>query len=525
MPLNAAQQAQRQLIEALKDPARYPHPVKGVRVIETHISFVLLTGLFAYKIKKAVNLGFIDYASLEQRRFFCSEELRLNRRLAPQLYLAIVSISGTPEHPCIGQNAVPLEYAVKMAEFSQQDLLDRVLNRSELTARHIDTLATMLAGFHQHAPSADAVALFGSPPVIWAPVEANFVFFHQHASVKRRQLARLQAWAETEYARLYATFVQRKAAGWIRECHGDLHLGNMLLLDQQPMIFDCIEFNAELRWIDVFNDLAFLIMDFVVHGRPDYAWRLLNGWLELTGDYAGLETLRFYEAYRALVRAKVSGLQAEDETLSCSDRKAVLARQAAYLDYASTVQRIRPPALIITHGFSGSGKSTVARTVAAELGAIYVRSDVERKRLHGLPPLAQSESEINAGLYTTAATKAVYRRLKALAGIVLQAGYSVIVDAAFLQCWQRQLFYELAEATHVPLLILDCQASEAVLLQRLAMRSRLGGDASEATAVVLSKQLADSEPLRQEELNMAVIVDTSEEHRAIPLAEIRLRLD
>lgn len=524
MAVGTALHVQRQLVEALKNPACYPHPVEGVDVIETHISFVLLTGKFAYKIKKAVDLGFVDYTTLEKRRFYCAEELRLNKRLAPQLYLDTVTIAGTQGCPFFGAGAEPLEYAVRMVEFSQQDLLEWVIARNMFSELHIDALATALAAFHLAAPPADCTAPFGSLNSIRAPVEANFVFFRDHHEVGPTQLTQLQGWCEAELTRLDIKFQQRKAAGWIRECHGDLHLGNMLLLDDQPLVFDCIEFNPELRWIDVFNDLAFLTMDLTAHGRPDVAWRLLNGWLEVTGDYSGLEMLRFYETYRALVRAKVAGLRAIDTSLSAAEQEAAYAKQIAYLDCAYAALQPQYPAVIIMHGFSGSGKSTIARNVAANLCAVCLRSDVERKRLHGLSLLARNGSAIDSGIYSAAATKSTYEYLETLAEAIVTAGCPVIVDAAFLHRWQRQLFRNLAQDKGIPFLILDCQAPASLLLQRLAARVRKGRDASDANPAVLAQQLVCAEILDEEERNASVAIDTAAETVLIPLPEICARL-
>lgn len=525
MTLNESLAAQRRMVEALRDPARHSHPVTTVSLIETHISFVLLTGTFAYKIKKAVDLGFVDYTSLEKRRFFCEEELRLNRRLAPRLYLDVIGIGGTWEDPRWEPGGETIEYAVKMIEFAQADLLDRVLARGELMPKHVDAMAEKVAAFHGTAPRVATAEVYGSPAAVWAPVETNFSHLQALAAAADRPLlASLETWSRVEYRRLREVLAQRKADGFVRECHGDLHLGNMALFGDEPMIFDCIEFNPFLRWIDVVSDLAFLIMDLSERGRPDYAWRLLNHWLERTGDHAGLELLRFYQLYRALVRAKVACIRAADESLSPAEQQAALAGSAAYLSYAGTIIAPRPCSLLITHGLSGAGKSTVARAVAETPGAVCLRSDVERKRLHGLSPLARSGSGIAGGLYAEAATRATYERLAELAALALAAGYSVVIDAACLRRWQRNRFHDLARELGVPLLILDCRAPRDVLQQRLATRAELGGDASEATPAVLARQFHDAEPLSAEERDAAVVVDCADSPVGRSLERVRQRV-
>lgn len=520
MATDAALARQRRLIEALRDPARYPHPVDNVTVIETHISFVLLTGVFAYKIKKAIDLDFVDYTQLERRRFFCDEELRLNRRLAPQLYLAVLPLAGTPDNPS-WENNEPIEYAVQMAEFPQRDLLDQALNRGELTPLHIDALADMLANFHSGAPPCAQEQPYGSPESVWRPVADNFNLLQSLPLIPHPQLGKLQTWCDAEYQKLEAVFRERKAAGWIRECHGDLHLGNLLLFNNTPLVFDCIEFSPALRWIDIINDLAFLIMDLSAHGRPDYAWRLLNGWLEKTGDYAGLALLRFYLSYRALVRAKVAGLRSCDPDLPLNEQQTARNWAATYLDHACRVASPAPRALLLMHGFSGSGKSRLAQLLAEHLGGICLRSDVERKRLHHLAPLAASQSAIHADLYAETVTRATYEHLAALASSVLASDYPVIIDATCLQKWQRAGLRELAQQQGIPWRILDCHAPLETLRQRVASRK---SDASEATLEALERQIQEAEPLDAQERQHTISVDTTTEGRRKVIAEIQRHL-
>ncbi len=509
---------QRQLVEALRNPACYPHPVDKVTLIETHISFVLLTGSFAYKIKKAVDLGFVDYTTLARRRLFCEEELRLNRRLAPGLYLDVVGFRGTPENPRFCADCETIEYAVKMAEFSQQDLLAAVLARNALTGLHVDRLARRLAAFHMAAPAVAAQAGLGSAQAVCKTVEDNFAcIIERHADPR---LAVLHGWCTSGYARLRDRICQRRADGWVRECHGDLHLGNLVLVADEPQAFDCIEFSDELRWIDVISDLAFLVMDLAVHGRPDYGRRLLTAWLEITGDYEGLVLLNFYQAYRALVRAKVALLRANG--LQASAGRSSYDQATVYLDHAFSLMTPPRPALLVTHGFSGSGKTALARRVAEQTGPILLRSDVERKRLHGLAPLANSNSAPDAGIYSGPATRATYDRLARLAAMLLDAGHAVIIDAACLLRWQREHFLALARQASVPVLILDCQAPPATLRLRVSQRT---GDASEAGASILDQQLKTAELLSPAEQSLALAIDTTSPVPDRLIAEIGLQLE
>jgi predicted kinase len=305
-----------------------------------------------------------------------------------------------------------------------------------------------------------------------------------------------------EFAACEPLFRQRKTSGCVRECHGDLHLGNIVLLDDAPVPFDGIEFSTTLRWIDVISEIAFTVMDFMQRGQPQLAWRFLNAYLESNGDYAGAGVLRFYLAYRAMVRAKVAAIRANQEHPVQAPHE--LAACRSYLDLAHDCLTRRRPALIITHGLPGCGKSTFAQIALERLGAIRVRSDVERKRLFGLDALADSRSQTGTGIYSEQATRRTYTRLHELAHDLLAAGFPVIVDAAFLRHTEREQFRTLAREMSVPFVITSLQADETVLAQRLAQRLNRADDASEANAGVLSTLQAAQEPLQDEEFSAVV---------------------
>ncbi|HEX7044703.1 MAG TPA: AAA family ATPase [Burkholderiales bacterium] len=493
---------QEALIAALEDPRRYPHPVERVERLETHISYVLLAGDYAYKIKKGIDLGFLDFRTLAARKHYCEEELRLNRRLAPELYLDVVSITGSPDRPVLGNDGPPIEYAVKMRRFAQEQLLSRLIAAGRLTRAHIDAFADQVAGFHAHAAVADPVDAYGTPAAIAAPARDNFAQIRAAgAAPDAPALARLEHWTAEQIDALGEEFRRRKRAGCVRECHGDLHLGNVTLIEDRVTIFDALEFSAELRWIDVINEVAFTVMDLHDRGRPDFARRFLNRYLEHTGDYAGLALLPFYIVYRALVRAKVHWLRAQQPGVDDAARARLVAQYRAYLALAQREIEPRRPALLIAHGLSGSGKTTHTQTLLEGIDAVRLRSDVERKRLHGLPPLARTGSGIAEGAYAADATARTYARLLELAGHALDAGYTTIVDATFLQRAPRDAFRRLAAARGTPFVIVDFAADETTLRARLAARARRGRDASEADSAVLEHQLATQEPLAPEELD------------------------
>jgi aminoglycoside phosphotransferase family enzyme/predicted kinase len=503
-----ALERQRRIVAALCDPRSYPHPVAAVRLVETHISFVLLTGQYAYKLKKPLALGFLDFSTLAARRFYCTEELRLNGRLAPRLYLDVVAITGEPDRPRLGGTGPVLDYAVRMVEFPQSALLDAMLARGALSSELVDALAGAVARFHAAIDRAPAASPFGDPAHVHAPMRQNF---EQLApliddAADRATLDALRAWSERERGRLEPAFAARRDGGFVRECHGDLHVGNIALIDGELQIFDGIEFNANLRWIDVISEIAFLTMDLRERGQPALAARLLDAYLQATGDYAGLRVLRYYLVYRALVRAKVARLRAGQEPADDPDRAAELAVCRDYLGVATRLAAPRPVALVVTHGVPGAGKTFRTQQLLEALDALRVRSDVERRRMFGTAGALGGIAPRTGDAYGEAATQQVYARLEQLAHSVLDAGYPVIVDATFPLRRQRDAFRRLAEARGIPFCLIDCEAPADRLRERVAARARTGHDASEATVAVVDRQLREREPPAADELARAVVV-------------------
>lgn len=286
---------QQKLIAALRDTSRYPHAAESVTVIETHISWVLLAGDYAYKFKKALDLGFLDYTDADARRFYCDEEIRLNRRTAPDIYLDTVCIGGSPGKPEFGRQPA-FEYAVRMRRFESGHLMDRLLQQNRIQPQHIDRLAGVIAHFHAKLPVADTASGFGGAAAIHAVALQNYEQLRLHLTdvSDRECIAALEVSTEAEFAECRESFESRRAQGFVRECHGDLHLGNIALVGEQPVPFDCIEFNPALRWIDVMEEICFPVMDLLHKDHSELAWRLLNACLEANGDYGGLSVVRFY---------------------------------------------------------------------------------------------------------------------------------------------------------------------------------------------------------------------------------------
>ncbi len=509
-----------QLIRALRDPTRHAAGTERVDLRETHISCVLLAGEIALKIKKPVDLGFLDFSTLEARHRCCEEELRLNQRTAPDLYLDVIPITGSAAEPVLGGDGPPIEFAVRMRRFPEDALLDVMAREGRLSADCIEALAVRLAEFHQRLEPAAADAPFSTPAQILAAALQNFAQIRATAGrdIPEDLLRELERWTVGEHAALAQQFEARRRDGFVRECHGDLHLGNIVMQGGVPTPFDGIEFNPALRWIDVMSEIAFLVMDLEEHGLAPLAFRFLNAYLETGGDYAGLAVLRFHLVYRALVRAKVACIRAHQGAVQRTDA-AVL----RYLEYARRVAHDRRGALILMQGLSGSGKTTIARGLCESLRAVHLRSDVERKRLHGLAPQARTAGGFATGIYSPEDTERTYKHLALLARHAIAAGYPVIIDATFLAARHRAQFRALAHETGVPFAIAACEAPDAVLRERVRHREAGDADASDAGPAILEGQIAAREPLAEEERADWVAIDTRNLAAALPAAEARLR--
>lgn len=492
-----------ELIQNLSHPGSYDYPISNIRVIETHISAVILTGSYAYKIKKPVNLGFLDFSSLDQRQFFCTEELRLNRRLSPQIYLEVLPITGSITHPTIGGNGKPIEWAIKMRQFDPDQQFDHLLAHNQLQSKWIDKLVPIIVEFHKHAKAAPLDSPFCLPETIYEPMKQNFDQLRewQPDPTQNNQIEAIAEWTERQYRDLNNVLTSRIQKGHIRECHGDMHLANIALFHQEIVIFDGIEFNEYFRWIDTANDVAFLLMDLESRKANKMAWRFLNQWLEESGDYTALQVLAFYKAYRAMVRTKVAGIRLNQANITPSDKRATLAIFRDYLKIAERYTLTQRPFMILMHGFSGSGKTTIANQLASDMEAIRIRSDIERKRLAGQPAKTHEENSYKQGIYTSSWTDRTYDHLLEISEMTLKAGYPIIVDAAFLNEEKRELFKALANKLNVDFLILSIQAELDVLRDRLRNRK---DDISDADTAILEKQITSSQPLSPDEPHLVL---------------------
>lgn len=470
---------------------------QAVDVVQTHISTVLLAGDYAYKLKKPVSLPFLDFSTLALREKFCREECRINSRLAPALYLGVLPVRGTLEAPVLdrgdaGVTVLPLlDWVVCMRRFANDDLLASRAVRGCLQAADVDALADHLADFHTSLPSVPPSLLKEKEVIDWA--EESLIelqdLAHAEGCVGDDRLHAVRDALLSNFRKIEGWLHQRRCDGWVREGHGDLHLGNVVLTESGVLAFDAIEFDPGLRRIDVMNDVAFAFMDLLAYGLAALAWRFINRYVEQTGDYDGLRGLKTYAAYRAVVRAKVCLLA------GTPDEAMRYWQTAEHLLVVPGQGR-----LVLTMGLSGSGKTTVAQMLLEGLadqgeGCVRVRSDVERKRLVGMRAGVRPSREQIRQLYALKTTMQTYMRLKTLAEALLRAGFSVVLDAAFLRQDEREAMLHVAERWAGDFAIVECLAPRDCLSQRLRKRELEGKDASDATPAVMMRQMGFTEPV------------------------------
>ncbi|WP_455206865.1 bifunctional aminoglycoside phosphotransferase/ATP-binding protein [Kaarinaea lacus] len=500
------------IVDPLKQSLCHLHGVSDVQVIETHISWVLLTGKIVYKVKKPVDLGFVNFTTLEKRKFYCFEELRLNKRLAPELYIDVVAITGNAADIAINGKGSAIDYAVRLHQFDLNKQLDVLVDQQKLTLEHVQELAVIIANFHRAIKRAGPDTRYGEPAVVHHTTAENFQ--HCRELLQNDQdlhtINELESWNNAEFSRIEPELAARKKNGFVRECHGDLHLGNIAIFKDRITPFDCIEFNPDFRWIDVISEVAFLVMDLFARGRQDLAAHFLNDYLTLTGDYQGVNCLRFYLVYRAMVRAKVQIIRSSQRDCNQNQQQMNLASYYHFVELADKFRKITQPLLVITHGLSGSGKTTIAKQLFRYWFAIHVRSDVERKRLFNLQAMDKSDSAVDQGIYSKDASEQTYAKLYTLADHILRNNWHVIVDATFLQQAHRSRFRQLAEEHHAGFIILDCRADKETLRQRIISRAQESTAISEATLEVLEHQIETAQPFSNDELPYLAAVNTDQ---------------
>jgi hypothetical protein len=503
------------LIELMQKPDFYSHPVREpIQLIQTHCSFVLLTGDYAYKLKKSVDFGFLDFSSLEKRKYFLNEELRLNQAIAPELYLEVLSITQAGNKFVLGGIGNPIEYTLKMYQFPQEDLLINRFEAGTLTEENLEELGQVVAQFHAKTMTSEYIRSFGEVENIKAAIAQNHDQTKKYIGIAQtqKQYDEIRQFSATFLSENQALFKQRQERDRIRECHGDLHLKNICFWHNKIQLFDCIEFNESFRFVDVMYDVAFTVMDLDARGRKDLSNIFLNTYLEQTGDWEGVQVLPLYLSRQACVRAKVNSLLLDDRSIDQSNKEKAMQTAADYYRLAWEYTKNTQGQLILMSGLSGSGKTTVAKQLAKRINAIHIRSDAVRKHLAGISIDHRGTEE----LYTPQMNQKTYDRLLELGKMLVNRGFSVILDAKYDRWQWREDAIAFARSHRIPFKIVYCTAPIEVLRDRMARRIN---DISDATPDLLAQQQALFEPFSQLEQTYLITLDTTQPD---PLSKIKL---
>ncbi len=483
------------LLEAMQQSGFYPHPVQQpIELIQTHVSNVFLTGEYAYKLKKSVNFGFLDFSTLAKRQHFLEEEIRLNQPLAESIYLEVVPITQEDDRLVLGGTGEVVEYALKMRQFPQEDLLSELFESGNLQESDLEELGVIVAQFHAQTVTNDYIKSFGEIDRIRQAINENYQQTSKYIGIAQTQAQyeATQHFTDNFFVSREALFQQRRDENKIRECHGDLHLRNICKWQGKIQLFDRIEFNEPFRFVDVMYDVAFAVMDLEARGRKDLGNAFLNTYVEQTGDWEGLQVLPLYLSRQAYVRAKVTSFLLDDAAIPTGEKETAQKIAADYYKLAWAYTQPQQGKLMVMSGLSGSGKSTVAKKLARKYNAVQIRSDAVRKHLAGIPLEQKGSQEI----YTAAMSQKTYARMLELAKLLLQQGFSVILDARYDLVSSRAEAINLAQSLDVPIEIIHCTAPIEVIQSRLAERNH---DISDATADLLSQQQETTEAFTESE--------------------------
>jgi len=509
-----------ELVKALLEPEAYPEATGKIELAQTQMSFVFLTDQFVYKVKKAVDLGYLDYTTLDKRYFFCQKEVELNRRLCPEIYLGVVPVARDGGAIRIGGSGETIEYAVKMRRLPQEKMMNVLLADDGVSVEMIAGVAQKLAAFHKEAETSAEISSFGQIKAITRNTDENFDQTEKYIgrTISKDNYQRIKDYTESFVEKHAPLFNKRIKEGRIRDCHGDLHAAHICFSDG-ICIYDCIEFNDRFRYCDIASEMAFLAMDLDHYGRADLSRSLVKAYVAESGDNELLELLGFYKGYRAYVRGKVEGFKLDDPYISKVEKEKTQEVAASYFDLARSYTRAKP-VLFITVGLVGTGKSTLAQALAKRLGLVVISSDITRKQLVDVPLTEHRFDEFDGGIYSAELSRQTYDNMFSGAGDILSDGGSVILDASFIRADERLKAKRLAEEAGADFFIIECQLDEENIKKRLEGRLERGS-VSDGRWEIYQPQKKAFDPVKEALPPKHAIIDTSK-----PLADnIRKILD
>jgi aminoglycoside phosphotransferase family enzyme/predicted kinase len=497
-----------ELVQAMLIPEAYPESPEKIELMQTQMSFIFLTGDYVYKVKKPVNLGYLDYTTLEKRLFFCRKEVELNSRLCPETYLGVLPITKDKGRIFIGGEGNIIEYVVKMCYLPQQKMMNVLLEQNRVTAEMVEKVAQKLADFHRLAETNGEISTYGSIKAIMVNTEENFSQTEKYIgkTISNEKYDRIKNYTNRFIKENEVLFNERVTGGRIRDCHGDLHAAHICFTDG-VCIYDCIEFNDRFRYCDVASEVAFLAMDLDHYGRADISRSFINTYIASSRDREIIKLLKFYKCYRAYVRGKVESFKTDDPYISEAEREKARTAATGYFELADSYTR-KKPLLIITVGLVGTGKSTVARALAKRLGLTVISSDITRKKIAGVPPTEHHFEGFSGGIYTPEFTRQTYDAMFAEAKGIMASGDSVVLDASFIRKEERLRAKQLAEDAKSDFLIVETVLPEDVVKKRLARRLK-SGSVSDGRWEIFLPQKERFEPVNEVAEEQHIIADTS----------------
>jgi aminoglycoside phosphotransferase family enzyme/predicted kinase len=498
-----------EVIQALLNPQIYPERTSKVDLIQTQMSFVLLTGKFVYKVKKSINLGYVDYTTLEKRHYFCKQEVELNRRLSPEAYLGVVPITSSKSGFALGGKGHPVEYAVKMLHLPQDCMLNVLLERNRATTEMLDRVAAKMVDFHFRAATNPEISNYGKMESVKINTDENFFQTDKYfgSTITATEFSQIREFTNRSLEQQKGLFNQRAAGGRIRDCHGDLH-SQHICFNESLSIFDCIEFNDRFRYCDVASEIAFLAMDLDHFGRAELARSFIATYIKLSGDPQINDLLKFFKCYRAYVRGKVGSFKFDDPYISETERNHTAEVARSYFDLAWAYAH-RKPLLFMTVGMVGSGKTTVSNALAKRLGMTILSSDVIRKRLANIPLTEHHYDEVDSGIYSSEFSRKTYAKLFSEAKEILAQGDHVILDAMFIRAEDRAQAIKLAEDMGADIRVIECQLDEASTKERLDQRMR-GNSVADGRWSIYEPLKKKFEPVTEVSTDKQFTVDTAQ---------------